>query len=688
MEDLKKILKTTSKYITLLQNYWINNIEDLFLYFPRTYEDRTKIKNLNEILIDNNIQTIKWQVLEKKIFISPRWKKIGDVIFQDINWDIWYIKVINSTFSIRWLKKDDIIFVIWKPKLDKGKIIFRYPEIKQTWEKELEDVKNVQDFQVGKIYPVYSEMMWIKPSRFANKIAQNLKLIPSIFEEVLPKDFLNKYNLLDINKTIENLHFPQNNEILKKAQYRIYFEKLLKIQLISLLWKLDYTKNISQTKTKPDWEIIKRIITKLPFELTIDQKKVIKEIVEDFHKSDNILRLLQWDVWSWKTIVSIISAYYILEKFWWQIAFLAPTEVLATQHLKNIAKILLPFGIKISLLTWSTTLSEKKKIKDNIKSWIDQIIIWTHAIIQDDVIFNDLKFVVIDEQQKFGVKQRWFFQKFWSPYILQMTATPIPRSLAIAFFGEFEISTIKEMPLGRKEIHTKITSEKELNKFKPRFLTKISQWQQIYIVCPLIEESENLEEIKSATQEFEETKKLLPELKWQIWLLHGKMKSKEKEETMNQFKQWNIKVLVSTTVIEVWVDVPQATIIIIKNSERFWLSQLHQLRWRVWRNNIQSYCFMTTKSKNWDTYNRLKAMEKTNDWFELSKIDMINRGSGEILGIKQSGEKDIPIEILSDIDLLKKVQKWANELLSKYDNLNKLKNLKNNLFKTNKNLLI
>jgi ATP-dependent DNA helicase RecG len=197
-----------------------------------------------------------------------------------------------------------------------------------------------------------------------------------------------------------------------------------------------------------------------------------------------------------------------------------------------------------------------------------------------------------------------------------------------------------------------------------------------------------MEEIKSATQEFEETSKLFTELKWEIWLLHGRMKPKDKENIMNQFKTWTIKILVSTTVIEVWVDVPQATIIIIKNAERFGLSQLHQLRGRVWRNNIQSYCFMTTKSKSWDSYTRLKAMEKTNDWFELSKIDMINRGSWEILWIRQSWDTDIPIEILSDIKLLEKVQKWANELLSNYDNLKELKELKNQLFKTNKNLLI
>ncbi|USN54310.1 MAG: hypothetical protein H6765_07200 [Candidatus Peribacteria bacterium] len=278
-----------------------------------------------------------------------------------------------------------------------------------------------------------------------------------------------------------------------------------------------------------------------------------------------------------------------------------------------------------------------------------------------------MQFAIVDEQHKFGVKQRAFFHQFNAPHLLQMTATPIPRSLALAYFGEFQVSNIDEMPAGRKPITTKIINNTELTKLKPRILTKISQDQRVFLVTPLIEESEFLEEIASVTQMYDEICHQYPELAGKVGLLHGKMKSDEKQDIMQAFKDGKIVFLISTTVIEVGIDIPNATIMIIKNSERFGLSQLHQLRGRVGRSDLQSYCFLHTKSKSGDSYARLQHLENTNDGFKLSEIDLELRGSGEMLGVRQAGMTDIPLSILSDTQFLEKVQQAAIRLLEHHE---------------------
>jgi len=444
----------------------------------------------------------------------------------------------------------------------------------------------------------------------------------------------------------------------------------------------------SDVYSTPARTTIRSFISTLPFTLTTAQKKVIKQIIDDFHKPQPMLRLLQWDVGSGKTIVATTAAYYIIKEFGWQVAFLAPTEILAKQHLKNLAKYLLPLWIKVELLVGSMTKSQKEKIKQKLASWEIDLIVWTHAIIQEDVDFADLQFAIIDEQHRFWVQQRAFFKKFGSPHILQMTATPIPRSLALAFFGEFDVSIIDELPAWRKPITTKIITEEEFVKLKQWILTKINQWQQLYYITPLIEESDKLDEVASATQEYENLQKIFPELKDQIALLHWKLKSKEKDKIMEDFKKWKYKILVSTTVVEVGVDVPQATMIFIKNAERFGLAQLHQLRGRVGRSDLQSYCFLITKSKSWEAYKRLKAMEKTNDWFALAELDLKLRWGGEILWVKQSWAWDIPVEILSNVKFLEKVQQAAKWLLERYPNLEWLPVLKEKVLNQDRNLLV
>ncbi len=695
MIELKAVLKTTPKYIKILADAWITSVKDFLQYFPRTYEDRSTIRNLNELIFNEKwITATKGQIIEKKIYM--RWgRRVYEIKFVDPVGNKGYITIFNSGFIASKLHENKWYIIVGRPNVKYGRIIFSHPDIVETespedsvtseawwaqseWNSDIHTSTSwIQVYNSGRIFPIYPELMWIKSGWFAQKMRNLMDKVDTIFSEYLPKEFIDKFWLMGVQETIKEMHYPTSFEKQKQANLRIFFDRLLRIQLYSLIHRNDYQQNNSQTVGEViDRAIIKNIIATLPFELTTAQKKVIKQLIENIHEPKPMLRLLQWDVGSGKTVVAAASAYYTHKKFGGQSVFLAPLEVLANQHYKTLAKLLLPLGLRVELLTWSVSKLQKEKIKLDLAEWKIHILVWTHAVIQEDVAFKKLQFVVIDEQHKFWVKQRAFFKKFWTPHILQMSATPIPRSMALAFFGEFDVSVIDEMPVGRKPIITKVISEKEYFTLKPWVLDHIKKWQKVFIVTPLIEESEKMEELKAATVEFEDVKLLYSELKWKIGLLHGKMSSKEKEIIMNDFKNWKICLLVSTTVIEVGVDIPEATIMVIKNAERFGLSQLHQLRWRIGRSDIQSYCFLETKSKAWDAGKRLKAMEETNDGFKLAELDLHYRGAGQILGTMQSWESDIPLEILSDLKFLEKIQESAKWLLEKYPKLEWLPALK------------
>lgn len=665
MSDLKSFLKTTPLYIKLLWNNGINTVRDFFNYFPRAYENRASIKPLNQLVFDEKwVTSTKGKILSKKVF-ARNWKRIYDISFEDELWNLWSISIFNSWYLASKLQEGCWYIIVWKPAYKYNKIIFSHPDVVPSWDSwEIEEFYNT-----WRIFPIYSEMNGIKPGWFAKKIWEHLNEIPEYFSEYLPEDFLKEFRLLDVQRTIHNIHYPDNEHLKQEAIHRVFFDRLLRIQIFSLINKLSYQANNKIISEQQQWDILKDMLQHIPFELTHAQKKVVKQIIDDFHSWKPMIRLLQWDVGSWKTIVATLAAFYLKKVLWGQTVFLAPLEVLAQQHYQSVAKLLLPLWLRVELLTWSLTKWQKDKVKSDLKQWKIDVIIWTHALLQEWIDFHNLQYVIIDEQHKFWVKQRAFFKKFWSPHILQMSATPIPRSMAIAFFWEFDVSIIDELPKGRLPIKTKIISTSETTKLKPWILDKINKGQKIFIVTPLIEESETLDEVQSVTAEYENMLALYPELKWKIWLLHWKMKPKEKDEVMKNFKNWKYVMLVSTTVIEVWVDVPEATVMIIRNSERFWLAQLHQLRWRIWRSDIQSYCFLETPKKSWDSYERLKAMEQTTDGFKLAELDLQNRWSWEILGTMQSWMSDIPIDILSDMKFLETVQQWALWLLKRYPNL-------------------
>ncbi len=671
--DLKSLLSTTSKYLDLLAMNGIRTPEDLLHYFPRTYEDRREIKNIDQLIVDQNVaQTVKGKVTKKALITTWRGRKMTTIEFVDEHEKKWYVHALGSTFLIRTVTQWKRYYIIGKPVVDKGKTIFWHPDIMPA------SVTDEHAFNFGRIYPIYSDLNGIKGSWFAKKIFPIIGELTSEAKEYLPEQFLREHNLPRLPTMLKDLHFPDSLQDADRARFRLFFERLLKIQLVSLINKESYQHDVAVTE-QPDRELVKEFLQTLPFELTHAQKRCLKECIDDLYAGKTMMRLLQWDVGSGKTVVAATVAWYIIKKFWGQVAFLAPIEVLAIQHYRTLAKLLLPLGIRLELLTGSTKPPEKQRIKQWLLSGSINIVVWTHALLQEDVWFSSLQFAIVDEQHKFWVRQRAYLQKHGSPHLLQMTATPIPRSLALAFFGEFEVSTIDEMPAGRKPITTKIISEAERHKLKPWIMTKINQGQRIFVVTPLIEESEILNEVKSAMHQFEEVKQMYPELKGEIGLLHGKMKSQDKDDIMSDFKSGKLKMLVATTVIEVGIDVAEATVMVVMNSERFGLSQLHQLRWRVWRSDIQSYCFLETKKKSGDTYDRLKHMENTNDGFKLAQIDMELRGTGEILGTRQSGDTDIPLSILGDTKFLQKVQDAAHWLLQNESELVKSKLLKNEL---------
>lgn len=698
--ELKLALKTTPKYIKILATVGITTVKDFLQYFPRAYEDRSTIRNLHELIFnEKGITATKGKILKKSIFIRGG-KKIYTINFVDTVGNKGTITIFNSGFLASKIHEDKRYIIVGKPSINYGKITFSHPDIIETEapeepvtrDEEIE-TRNLEEgpmtkvpittsqvpdvYNSWRIFPIYPEIMGIRSGWFAQKIRSLMDRVDTIFSEYLPEDFIEKFWLMGVQETIKQMHYPSSFEKQKEANLRIFFDRLLRIQLYALINRNTYQLNKTNMEHEIiDWEVIKEIVATLPFELTNAQKKVIKHITENIHEPKPMLRLLQGDVGSGKTVVAAISAYYTFKKYGGQSVFLAPLEVLANQHYKTLAKLLLPLWLRIALLTWSLTKGEKDKIKLDLAEWRIHTIIWTHAVIQEDITFKKLQFVVIDEQHKFWVRQRAFFKRFWAPHILQMSATPIPRSMALAFFWEFDVSVIDELPIGRKPIITKVISEKEYIKLKPRVLDHINKGQKVFIVTPLIEESEKLEEVNSAITEFENMKALYPELKGKIWLLHGKMRPKDKEYIMQEFKVGKICLLVSTTVIEVGVDIPDATIMVIKNAERFGLSQLHQLRGRIGRSDIQSYCFLETKSKAGNIGKRLKAMEETNDGFKLAELDLQNRGAGEILWTMQSWESDIPVEILSDLKFIEKIQEGAKWLLEKYPNLEWLPGLK------------
>ncbi len=702
MLSIEKEKQTELKYIKgvgetrekVLHALGIHTIEDLIFYFPYKYYDRSTvlpisnaysmaIQNYNEevtfvgrIKSVRKVQTSRRQFLE--ILFSDQTGTIKIIFFEGINYfqKIFYQGLIVA-FSGKIQIGMDNIPVLIHPTFDLIK----------------DEIDS--DFQnTGRIVPRYSlrGISQAKTKAFGSHtlrvIIQNaLNKYLSKVKETLPEYILFKFNLLPLIRTIKNLHNPENQSLLKKAQERMKFEEIFYFQLLSALNRASVKKPDETIRyTKVGEHTLKFIKEKLPFELTEDQKKVIREIYNDFKSGYPMNRLLQGDVGSGKTLVALITSLISVENGF-QVAIMAPTEILAFQHYNYFVRLLTDFPIKIGLLTGSTPSSVRKKYFEMIESSELQILIGTHALIEDDVQFKNLGYVIIDEQHRFGVIQRAKLKfKGRNPHLLVMTATPIPRTLALTIYSDLDVSFIRTMPKNRKPIKTHIITPDKRDSLYQFIRSEVQKGNQAYIIYPLIEESEKMD-LEDAISNYERLKeKVFPELN--VGMIHGKLSANEKEEVMSRFIRGEIQILVSTSVIEVGIDNPNATIMVIEEAQRFGLSQLHQLRGRVGRSDKQSYCILVSEievdenrpiknifelnSQNGIARERLKAMKKFTDGFKIAEIDFKLRGPGDIFGTKQSGVPEFKfVDIFADQDLIEKIRGFVFELVEQDPELSK-----------------
>jgi ATP-dependent DNA helicase RecG len=633
----------------------IVTIEDLIYFVPRDYEDRTSLVTLKESNIGEK-NTLEVEITGVANIIRPRKNmSILKIPIKD-NSTAGYLTWFNQEYLKDKFKIGEIYRV--NGKVNKMGLEF------QIMNPAFETLDQSQ--KTGRILPVYALTEGVTNNEMIRIVNFALNSSMKYIEEVLPTELREKYKLLGIHESLKNIHNPKNMDLLKKSRYRLVFEELLILQLgLFIIKNKSYSKesgiSFNRISEMDDF------INDLPFNLTGAQNKVLKEIEDDMDKPKQMNRLVQGDVGSGKTVVAVLAMFRAVKEGY-QAAMMAPTEILATQHFESLTNFFKEYGIRCELLVGSLTSKNKEKVLMDLREGNIDIIVGTHAIIQENVEFYNLGLAITDEQHRFGVKQRSILnQKGANPDILVMTATPIPRTLALILYGDLDISIIDELPPGRKEIETFAVGFDMVERVNKFIEKQLLEGRQAYIVCPLIEESETLD-VNSAEELYETLKMVFNNYK--VGLLHGRMKSKDKDETMNNFKNHELDILVSTTVIEVGVNVPNSNIMVIYNSERFGLAQLHQLRGRVGRGEYQSYCILLNGSKKPIARERMRILQASSDGFQISERDLELRGPGEFFGTKQHGLPELKIaNLIRDIDILKLVQKEAQEIMIDDHNL-------------------
>ena len=704
---IQSIQRILPDYRKRLNKLGIKTVRDIFYHFPFRYDDFSNIKNIGDLKL-NEIATIRGKIT--KIKNIRTWKKrvyITEAYIQD---ETGMIKAVwfNQPFLINTLRQDDAVSLAGKVGLDKG-LYFSNPAHEKIELKTYNLKLKTNSRHTGGLIPVYPETAGLS-SRWLRYIIKLLlpKFLPQI-KDHLPDEIKRSQGLLDLDRAIEQIHFPKTKNHASQAKRRLAFDELFLIQLFSLRQKQEWQKQ-NAPKIKFSQELIKNFVDGLPFKLTDAQRKSAWEILQDLEKSKPMNRLLEGDVGSGKTVVAAIAALSAAHAGY-QTALMAPTEILAQQHFKTITELLKDQNISIGLLTGSeaktcdmlhVTCHKKQEILRLISSGQIQILIGTHALIQERVKFKNLALVVVDEQHRFGVSQRAALQKNITriddgqaqtmPHLLSMTATPIPRTLALTIYGDLDISLLDEMPKDRREIITKIVSPQQRQPAYEFIRQQTKTGRQVFVVCPRIERPAaevvpafglqsqwdrdatspgtacqrqaqlRQQDVRAVKQEYEKLDKLIfPDLK--ISMLHGKMKSRIKERVMADFKAGKADILVSTSVVEVGVDVPNAAIMMIEGAERFGLAQLHQFKGRVGRSEHQSYCFLFTTSGSDNA--RLRALAKCKNGFELAEQDLKIRGPGEFFGTQQWGLPDLSMASLSDVALIKSVRQQAQKLIQK-----------------------
>ncbi|MCJ7508363.1 MAG: ATP-dependent DNA helicase RecG [candidate division Zixibacteria bacterium] len=670
------------KRAKVLASQEIRTVEDLLYYIPRKYLDRSTITPIGQLKV-NSVATVVGRV------IGYETKKGRVARFQAV------IEDKTGSLTLVWFRGINYITNMFEPGdviIASGEVRFYYglqmahPEFERISEGDEELI------HTGRVIPVYPSSADFKhfglDSRGLRRILNPLlSKTESLISEKLPDQVIIELGLMPLPETIRNIHFPDNLEMANKARQRLAFDEFFFFELMMALRKKKLNQKQGGIVFKPSDNLVRKLLDQLSFLLTPSQEKVLREISEDMTSTKVMNRLLQGDVGSGKTIVALIAMLVAVENGY-QAALMAPTEILAEQHFINIHTLLEKLGLEVVLLTSSVKKNQKENILQKIENGTVQIIVGTHALIQESVIFHKLGLVVIDEQHRFGVVQRAKLRKKGIlPDVLVMTATPIPRTLALTLYGDLDVSIIDQMPPGRKSIRTvwwRKSSPEELYKF---LIEEISKGRQAYIVYPLVEESEKAD-LKAATESFHLLQeKVFPQLK--LALIHGRIKSEEREKIMRDFRCGKYDILVATTVIEVGLDVPNATLMLIEHADRFGLSQLHQLRGRIGRGEEQSYCFFLTEgNSSLEAQQRLNTMVSTTDGFKIAEVDLKLRGPGEFFGTRQHGLPDFKIaDLVNDMGLLYQAREQAFKLIKEDPYLKSEKNwmVKNNLTAKYKN---
>ncbi len=659
---VKNIGETRAKQLNRLG---IEKVEDLVEYFPRTYEDRSNVVALDQI-VKGEVNSFKARVDGSPESLRVRTMTIVKVRLTDGKGfieGVWY----NQPYIKNILTPGrEYVFT--------GKINERYGRI-QAENPDFEPVRE-DSLNMGRIVPVYTVPAKMSQKTMRGCIKDALEGIDGEIEEFMPRSIINKRNLCDRRYAVNNIHFPESDEGFFKARRRLVFEELLMLQLHLLQLKGNVTGKVSSVSIR-DYNTAP-ILDALGFKLTQAQENVIGELFADLRKGTVMNRLIQGDVGSGKTAVAMVLAYVII-KNGYQTVLMAPTDVLANQHYKNISKVFGSLGIRCALITSGVRKKEKNAVLSDTAEGKAQMIIGTHALIQENVVYNNLGLVITDEQHRFGVRQRESLEKKGKdPHVLVMTATPIPRTLALILYGDLDISIIDALPPGRQKIDTFAVDRSYYKRLYAFVKKEVAKGRQAYMICPMIEENDKMELRSVLTYTAELKEVIFPGLR--VECIHGRMKNDEKQEIMTLFEKGDIDVLVSTTVIEVGINVPNATLMIIENAERFGLSALHQLRGRVGRGSEKSFCVLVSDAKNKTSLERLKTMCRTNDGFVISEKDLELRGPGDFFGTRQHGLPEMKIaNLYKDIDVLKEAQETA---LFLYNTDEKMKKNENKLLKS------
>jgi len=682
---IKNLPRVGPIYVEKLKKLGLKTVYDLLFYFPFRYDDFSEVLPISELENkEGQAVSIRGKIMDIQN-IRTKWKKMNltEAIIEDESScikAIWF----NQPFLIRNLKTGMNVSLSGKVTYTRDGLQLSNPAYEILGrDRELT--------HTARLVPVYHETEGLS-SRWLRLHLKPLLRLAEELNDWLPSEIIKSQNLISLSEAVKKIHFPASENEAAQAKKRLAFNELFVIQLFIQKQRKNWQKNKAiqiEFKGKVE-EKIKQFISRLPFKLTNTQRIAAWQILKDLNKPEPMNRLLEGDVGSGKTLVALIASLAVAtkkDKVGYQTAIMAPTEILAHQHFKEAKERFKDFRIRIGLLTANNIESQflggnkdsnssklkKSELIEKIKNGEVDIIIGTHALLQEKVSFKNLALIVIDEQHRFGIEQRSELQQkvigtkngleAIVPHLLTMTATPIPRTLALSIYGDLDLSILDEMPLGRREIITKLVAPANRKKAYQFIAEQIKKGRQAFVICPLIDESDKLE-VKSAIQEYEKlSKKIFPDLK--IGLLHGKLKPKEKEAVMKKFSEGKVNILVSTSVVEVGIDIPNASVMMIEDSDRFGLAQLHQFRGRVGRSKHQSFCFLFTDSTAQKTHRRLKALLKNSSGFELAEQDLKIRGPGELAGVRQSGLPDLAMTSLSDIELIKQARSEASRILDK-----------------------